>query len=185
MSKRQKGRKHRTVNRTPRPVGPARHDRAATPVTRTSAATAPAPATTSAPASAAKTPAPKTSATETSAAETPAAKAPTPASKAPAAPPGTSGTEEAHAPVFTRAARDGGLGRPAARTWDELQVHRQKGAEVGELSDSAGFTAATIRKHLTGLERYGLAEQRDGRWYPTGKSQWDAVPEGAAEPAPA
>lgn len=159
MSKRQKGRKHRTVNRTPRPRGPAGPR---TPESTSPAATGgPATASTSAPAAA--------PGTEPASGHAPDAAHPA--------------SGETYGPVFTSPAREGGLGRPAARTWEALAETGEHGCTAEELSSAAGFTAATVRKHLTGLARYGLAERRDDRWFRTGKSQWDAVPEDHSAPA--
>ncbi|WP_424215254.1 hypothetical protein ACN20G_26065 [Streptomyces sp. BI20] len=116
MSRRQKGRKHRSVNRTPRPVGPAR-------------------------------------------------------TALPPAPPEPAG------PVFHNTARSGGLGLPAARTWQEVRTAGPGGATVTELAGAAGYQAATILKHLKGMTRFGLVEQRGERWFSTGKSQWTAARE--------
>ncbi|WP_461019388.1 helix-turn-helix domain-containing protein [Streptomyces daliensis] len=142
MSKRQKGRKHRTVNRTPRPRGAGRRTRGAMPGQTSSA------------------PPPRAQAPE------PAAKASTAKAAATEAGTGTSGGAGAggDAPVFSGPARDGGLGRNAARTWERLEGSAD-GTTVDELCASVGYTAPTIRKHLSGLAEHGMAEERDGRWY--------------------
>ncbi|MGW8376621.1 hypothetical protein [Streptomyces sp. ODS28] len=217
MSKRQKGRKHRTVNRTPRPAGPGRERArepertAATTAQATTAQATTAQATTAqattAPATTAPAPAhagggerpapPGTAKAQATARDTTPAQATKPASsttpaqgapgertKAEAAPAGAAaGTAagaasggEQYAPVFTSPAKEGGLGRTAARTWEALGESGEGGSTAEELSGSAGYTPATVRKHLSGLARYGLAEQRGDRWYPTDRSQWDAVP---------
>ncbi|MGW7519918.1 hypothetical protein ACWGJ2_30505, partial [Streptomyces sp. NPDC054796] len=142
MSKRQKGRKHRTVNRTPRPRGAGRRTSGALPEQTGSAP----PPRAQAPEPTAKASTAKAAATETEA--------------------GTSGGTGAggDAAVFSGPARDGGLGRNAARTWERLEGSAD-GTTVDELCVSVGYTAPTIRKHLSGLAKHGMAEERDGRWY--------------------
>ncbi|KUJ68061.1 hypothetical protein ACZ90_22740 [Streptomyces albus subsp. albus] len=86
-------------------------------------------------------------------------------------------------PLFSTTSRNGGLGQSAARTWHQLESHGAAGATVEELCASVGYQPPTILKHLKGLARFGMAEERDGRWRPTGKSQWAAAAEhGLAEP---
>lgn len=80
-------------------------------------------------------------------------------------------------PVFYNKARDGGLGHHAQRTWDRLKELRPRGATVEDLCETVGYTERTINKHLEGLSRYGLAEQQGDRWVATGKSQWAAAKE--------
>jgi predicted transcriptional regulator len=79
-------------------------------------------------------------------------------------------------PVFYNKARDGGLGHHAQRTWARL--NQVGAATVEELSETVGYTPATILKHLQGLERYSMAKLRSGgAWAATGKSQWSAAKE--------
>ncbi|MGR8012307.1 hypothetical protein [Streptomyces hypolithicus] len=81
-------------------------------------------------------------------------------------------------PIFYNKARDGGLGHHAQRTWARLKEVGTRGATVEDLCEAVGYQARTITKHLEGLSHYGLAEQReDGRWASTGKSQWAAAKE--------
>lgn len=165
MAKRrqQKGRKHRTVNRTPRPVsrsGAARTPVAAAPTGREGAAraaTRPA-ATATTPATAPAAPAPAAPAPAPSAA---AADAPVPAGR-------TVPDAELFAP-----ASSGGLGRSAARTWEQLRAGGATGLALEELAERAGYQPATVGKHLGGLADRGLAELREERWYPAASS---AVP---------
>ncbi|MCX5205575.1 hypothetical protein OG897_29460 [Streptomyces sp. NBC_00237] len=81
------------------------------------------------------------------------------------------------APVFGTV-RNGGLGHHAQRTWTRLRADGQQGATVEELCETVGYQARTIVKHLEGLSRYGLVEQRDGdAWHATAKSPWAAAQE--------
>ncbi|WP_431981218.1 helix-turn-helix domain-containing protein [Streptomyces qinglanensis] len=177
MSKRQKGRKHRTVNRTPRPAGSAVRAR---PVRATAAA---------------GTAADRTAADRTAAAHGPAGRPEAPARRPVPAPGGTPrGTPEAapkttpdQAPesapqpapgpgaadeLFRTPARDGGLGQSAGRTWDRVRAAGASGTTVEELSASVGYQERTVLKHLLGLAEHGLAEQH-------GPGRWRPVPEGA------
>ncbi|MFD3515852.1 winged helix-turn-helix domain-containing protein [Streptomyces sp. NPDC058657] len=123
--RKQKGRKHRRVNRTPRPVTPA--DRR----------------------------------TDRTARKPLAERSPVVAARPPADAAGT--TAEAALPPVD------GLSRHAQRTLDCLRDGRDQGATTEALSEAVGFTARTVAKHLDGLSRCGLAEQRaDGRWSATG-----------------
>ncbi|WP_229898498.1 hypothetical protein [Streptomyces finlayi] len=102
-------------------------------------------------------------------------KAPRPAVAAGVRP--TSASVEEAGPVFGTV-RNGGLGHHAHRTWTRLETVGQRGATVEELCETVGYQARTVTKHLEGLYRYGLAEQREGgSWYATGKSQWAAAQE--------
>ncbi|TDU05797.1 hypothetical protein EDD99_4329 [Streptomyces sp. 846.5] len=126
MSKSQKGRRHRTVNRRPRPVGSAAGPvRVAAPV-------------------------------------------PVPVEKVAA---------DGVGPLFQTAQRDGGLGLPAARTWRHLLESDRSGATVEEISATVGYQPQTIGRHVSGLLKYGMVRESEGRWYPTGKSQWNAAEE--------
>ncbi|MFG3257320.1 hypothetical protein [Streptomyces sp. NPDC048172] len=84
---------------------------------------------------------------------------------------------EADGPVFTTKARDGGLGAHAARTWRELKAYGRSGATAEDLAASVGYTLPTVRKHLTGLARFGMAEETGPSWRSTAKNQWDAAAE--------
>ncbi|MGP3986176.1 hypothetical protein [Streptomyces sp. 3N207] len=174
MSKRQKGRKHRKVNRTPRPVGsttPARATRATAtsraaatraPAARPEAPTPrPAPAPESAPA-----PAPETAPVPTSASAPESAAASAPGSAAESAP-----TTEAVSELFRTPARDGGLGQSAGRTWDRVRAAGASGRTVEELSASVGYQERTVLKHLQGLAEHGLVERYDA-------DRWRALPTG-------
>ncbi|MFI5618043.1 helix-turn-helix domain-containing protein [Streptomyces sp. NPDC051567] len=140
MSRRQKGRRHRTVNRTPRPVGPAAPR-------RVGPRTAPAPVG--------------------AAATGPVPVAGPVAVPVPAPSPEAVADADAEGIVFA-AARHGGLGLPAARTWSELRAVGPGGASVADLSTAVGFTASTVARHLRGLASFGLAEQRGPHWHPAG-----------------
>ncbi|MFE0874036.1 hypothetical protein ACFW4X_03965 [Streptomyces smyrnaeus] len=193
MSKRQKGRKHRTVNRTPRPVGsaaPARATRAtATRATATGpAATGPTAtdpaAVTGAPAARAEAPAPGTAPAPRP------APAPAPAPKteaksgtgtgtgtstaAPESAPAAVSTPEAVSELFRTPARDGGLGQSAGRTWERVRAAGAAGTAVEELAAEVGYQERTVLKHLLGLAAHGLVEQY-------GPGRWRPVPDGAAE----
>ncbi len=106
----------------------------------------------------------------------PSATAPAPTPKAhPASPPETDpvaaaadpGGPEPHHDLFHTSASNGGLGLPAARTWDGLRATAPAGATLEELSAAVGFTPPTIAKHLKALAAFRLAEQRGPRWHPT------------------
>ncbi|WP_431032042.1 hypothetical protein ACQYWQ_01570 [Streptomyces sp. P6-2-1] len=154
MAKRrqQKGRKHRQVNRTPRPVtrtgaarpkaaagGPERPRPAGTPTT--APGPAPAPATHASPA----------------APEHPAARETPVPGKRPA-------PRVEVGDLFAPAAA-GGLGRSAARTFAQLKEGGTAGLALDELAARAGFQPNTVGKHLSGLADRGVAEQRGERWY--------------------
>ncbi|GGY03253.1 hypothetical protein [Streptomyces hiroshimensis] len=150
MSKRQKGRRHRRVNRTPRPVGAA--------VRRRSTAAVPQPAV----AHTAAQPA-------ASAARQPVAqKAPEqPMEQAAARPAARSAAvpERAAAERAAPPAAAPGLGRHAARTWESLRTCGAAGASLEELCAAAGYQPRTVTKHVQGLADQGLAELRADRWY--------------------
>lgn len=131
MSKSQKGRRHRTVNRRPRPVR---------------SAVGPVPV-----------PVPVTMVVKAEAA--------------------VASVEEGVGPLFQTALRDGGLGLPAARTWRHLLESDRSGATVEEISATVGYQPQTIGRHVSGLLKYGMVRESEGRWYPTGKSQWNAAEE--------
>lgn len=159
MSRRQKGRKHREVNRTPRPGGraPLRLPGSSPRKRRRSPA-----------AQAVEAVGPVGAATE-------AARVPAPA----AGPPEDTGP----APVLTVPVSGGGLGLPAARTWQGLRGSGPAGASVAELCATAGFTAPTVVRHLRALAGFGLARRSESGqvWHPT-----DADPAAIAlVPAPA
>ncbi|MFD6418290.1 hypothetical protein [Streptomyces sp. NPDC060194] len=67
-------------------------------------------------------------------------------------------------PVFLRPARDGGLGLPAHRTWTALRAAGPAGLDPAALAAAAGFTRRTVAKHLEGLVRHGLAAETAGTW---------------------
>ncbi|WP_436738375.1 helix-turn-helix domain-containing protein [Streptomyces sp. BBFR102] len=146
-ARKQKGRRHRTVNRTPRPVtrsrlpgasgqgtGPAAP--AAASRTAPSARPAPGPVAVGPPAKA-RTPAPEAS--------------PTPLPGVPA---------EVFAPVGA-----GGLGRTAERSWRHLAAAGAQGATLDEVSAGAGYQPTTVTRHLAGLAERGLARLDGERWY--------------------
>ncbi|WUX87262.1 hypothetical protein OG906_36690 (plasmid) [Streptomyces sp. NBC_01426] len=136
---------------TPRPVGPARGRPLRVPATVSVPAPGPDPVSSSATAPA---PTPKThpvSSPETD----PVAAAADP------------GGPEPHHDLFHTSASNGGLGLPAARTWDGLRATAPAGATLEELSAAVGFTPPTIAKHLKALAAFRLAEQRGPRWHPT------------------
>ncbi|MBC2879590.1 MULTISPECIES: hypothetical protein [Streptomyces] len=58
-----------------------------------------------------------------------------------------------------------GLGRHEARTWDGLRSRGADGASVDDLCASVGYQPRTILKHVAGLAGHGLAERRGDRWY--------------------
>ncbi|WP_433544139.1 hypothetical protein ACQPZG_02780 (plasmid) [Streptomyces sp. CA-294286] len=147
-----KGRKHRRVNLTPRPVTPAarREDRSAgeRAAAEGAAAAEVARETRAAPQAGA---APQTEV------------APQPG----AAPAGAVASAGAVAPadaVSATAALEG-LSRNAQRTLACLYDTGAHGATPEALGEAVGYTARTVAKHLDGLARNGLVvRQADGRW---------------------
>ncbi|AXQ55351.1 MULTISPECIES: hypothetical protein [Streptomyces] len=160
-ARKQKGRRHRTVNRTPRPVTRTRPPGSAGQGTGPAAPTAgahqapavrPASGTTTAPPPAqAQSPAPGASRTGS------------------AAPP------EVPAEVFAPVSA-GGLGRTAERSWRHLAAAGAKGAVLDEVSAAAGYQPATVTRHLEGLAERGFARLDGERWYAV-------APQGAPAPA--
>lgn len=148
MSKREKGRKHRTVNRTPRPVGAARQPTAVSPA-----------------------PAAPAAGMDRASERSDVREAPRGPARAP------SESKEEDGPLFYNRVSDGGLGHHAARTWHHVKLAGAEGTTVDELCQTVGYQPPTILKHLNGLARYGMAEQRGDRWHSTGKSQWQAASE--------
>ncbi|WP_274560756.1 hypothetical protein [Streptomyces spiramyceticus] len=65
-----------------------------------------------------------------------------------------------------RSVSEGGIGRPAERTWQQLKSRADTGMSIDELSAVVGYQPATISRHVDGLAAHRLAHQRDGRWYP-------------------
>ncbi|MFD6154003.1 hypothetical protein [Streptomyces sp. NPDC060243] len=159
MAKRrqQKGRKHRQVNRTPRPV------------TRTGAARLVAAAGGPERPRPAGTPdAPTTARTSTPAASAPPAPAPQDAPAAPEIPaPARRTAPVVEAGDLFAPAAAGGLGRSAARTFAQLREGGPAGLALDELAERAGFQPNTVGKHLSGLAERGVAERRGDRWYAT------------------
>lgn len=140
QGRKQKGRRHRRVNRTPRPVTRTRQPQDVAPSAATGPTAAVAPPAVPAPA-----PAPQ-------AVQPPQAKLPHPA--------GSPDEKAVFGPVSS-----GGIGRPAERTWRRLTDCGDTGASVDELSTDVGYQQATITRHVEGLAAHHLAHQRDGRWY--------------------
>lgn len=164
MSKLQKGRRHRKVNRTPRPVGPATR---ATATRATTVRTAPAPeqperAPVPEPASApGSTSAPVAASVPDPAPAPDAVPAPAASVPAPTRPPESLGA------LFRTPAREGGLGQSAARTWEEVRHAGSAGVTVEELAARVGYQSRTIAKHLLGLAEHGVVEQHaPDRWRP-------------------
>ncbi|MFI9102189.1 hypothetical protein ACIGXA_16850 [Streptomyces fildesensis] len=143
MSKHQKGRRHRTVNRNPRPAGPARPP------------AAPRPPAASGPAAARVVAEEEQGATRT------------PESSPHA--PQTAKTAKPDAPRASEPVPDGGLGHHAARTWEEVRSAGDGGITVEELCTAVGYQSRTILKHLKVLAQDGLAEPFGERWRPTGQ----------------
>ncbi|MFE9468585.1 hypothetical protein ACFYNW_34040 [Streptomyces virginiae] len=139
MGKREKGRRHRRVNRTPRPVGRSRTERAA----QSAAAATPAPGAVSEGQGSAVLPAQ----------ERASISGPVP------------GRESS---VFASKA-DGGLGQSAQRTWSALAAAEGRESGVEELCEAVGFTRRTVVQHLEGLAGHGLAARgADGGWVAVG-----------------
>lgn len=160
-ARKQKGRRHRTVNRTPRPVTRTRPPGSAGQGTGPAApAATPRPAPATRPASGTTT-------------------APSPARAEPPAPeaPGTGSAPfpEVPAEVFAPVGA-GGLGRAAERSWRHLAAAGARGAVLDEVSAAAGYQPATVTRHLEGLAERGLARLDGERWYAV-------APQGAPAPA--
>ncbi|MFD8077390.1 hypothetical protein ACFV3E_32620 [Streptomyces sp. NPDC059718] len=148
----QKGRKHRTVNRTPRPVAPVRTAPAAAPV---ASPVPPAPSGTAVPA-----PVPAPSAPPGASTARPPAPVPAPApasARTPAA-------AAVPAPAEPRP-EESGLARTALKTLQELRAAGSDGTTIDALSASVGYQPATIARHIDSLAAHHLVHQRDGRWY--------------------
>ncbi|MBH5338696.1 hypothetical protein IHE55_29520 [Streptomyces pactum] len=141
MSKHKKGRRHRTVNRTPRPVGPARRP------------AAPVPAAPAAVVVSGADPASQRTRGE-QAVQHGADTAPT--------------RKETDGELSRDTSGDGGLGRHAARTWQQLRAMGAGGTTVEELSVMVGYQSRTVLKHLKTMAGQGMAEQRGERWHPVG-----------------
>ncbi|MEU1677119.1 hypothetical protein ABZ752_34580 [Streptomyces roseifaciens] len=150
MSKRQKGRRHRRVNRTPRPVGAA--------VRRRSPAAAPQPAVAHTAAQSAA-PAAARQPVAQKAPERPLERAAARPAARPAAVPERAAAERAAPPAAPE------LGRHIVRTWESLRTCGAAGASLEELCAAAGYQPRTVTKHVQGLVDQGLAELRDERWY--------------------
>ncbi|MFD3457557.1 hypothetical protein ACFWVC_35945 [Streptomyces sp. NPDC058691] len=133
----QKGRKHRTVNRTPRPVA-ATAPAAGRPASRPASSPAAAPVA----AAPAAVPAPAV-----------AVAAPAPAAPAPR-------SEQSPEPQPEPA-----LPRTALKTLEQLRAAGGDGTTVDDLSASVGYQPATIVRHIDTLVAAELVHQRDGRWY--------------------
>ncbi|KLI97510.1 hypothetical protein ABZ114_03915 [Streptomyces albidoflavus] len=160
-ARKQKGRRHRTVNRTPRPVTRTRPPGSAGQGTGPAAPTAtPRPAPAARPASGTTT-------------APPPAQAETPAAEAPRA--GSAALPEVPAEVFAPVGA-GGLGRTAERSWRHLAAAGAQGAVLDEVSAAAGYQQATVTRHLEGLAERGFARLDGERWYAV-------APQGAPAPA--
>ncbi|MEU9420195.1 hypothetical protein [Streptomyces sp. NPDC048272] len=67
---------------------------------------------------------------------------------------------------------DGGLGRPAQRTWSALRAAGARESGMEELCAAVGFAQRTVAKHLEGLAGHGLALQgAGGGWVAVGGVQ--------------
>ncbi|MFD4989146.1 helix-turn-helix domain-containing protein [Streptomyces sp. NPDC058374] len=166
-ARKQKGRRHRTVNRTPRPVTRSRPPGSAGQGTGPTAPTA----TARTAASAAPRPAAETASAGTRAAappEPPRQASPAPLPDAPA---------ELFAPVGA-----GGLGRTAERSWRHLAAAGAEGAGLDEVSAAVGYQQATVTRHLEGLAERGFARVDGERWYAVAPG---GVPDGATSGVPA
>ncbi|MFE0632691.1 hypothetical protein ACFW3D_37775 [Streptomyces sp. NPDC058864] len=159
----QKGRKHRTVNRTPRPVAPVRTGTAA------GTATPPAPPVPADPAVPSRTavaapavPAPAAPPVAPAASTVPApSAAPAPA---PGPAPATAATPSVPPPAAPRP-EESGLARTALKTLQQLRAAGSDGTTIDALSESVGYQPATIARHIDSLAAHHLVHQRDGLWY--------------------
>ncbi|WP_406272517.1 ArsR family transcriptional regulator [Actinacidiphila glaucinigra] len=163
----QKGRKHRTVNRTPRPVAPvgtavtgatatppASPDSPAPAAPSRTAATAPLRAPAAPPATA-----PARSAAVPTVPPPAVAPAPAPAPAAAAVPPPAGPRPDVSGP------EESGLARTALKTLQQLRAAGRDGTTIDALSASVGYQPATIVRHIDSLAAHHLVHQRDGRWY--------------------
>lgn len=177
MSRHRKGRRHRTVNMTPRPVGRAGVPRAVPPATAgreevaAGRVTSPAgreqraagrgePAAGRAEARAGS----ETARRADEGVSTPA-HAPLPGQSQPL--PGQSQGDEEY-PAVLRRVRESGLSRHAVSTWEQLASAGVKGSALDELCAAVGFQEATVLRHLKGLADQGLVVREEDRWRATG-----------------
>ena len=138
MSKHQKGKKHRTVNRRPRPVGSPRSPGAGHEAVRPARL----------PAARNETPRRETS------------KDATPTHRTP----GDEPSWEAAEALFRVTVRDGGLGQNAGRTWRHLLAAGDRGSTLDDLSTAVGYQPDTVRRHLKGLADRGMVREEGELW---------------------
>lgn len=156
MSKRnKKGRRHRTVNRTPRPV-----TRSNGPTVRAASGAAGEPSRTLPQQSGSAASRTERAAVPETAGSRKTVQASVPQQE-------TGGTAVTETQVFAPA-REGGLGRSAAQTWRHLQERGSEGASLEELCEEVGYQQPTVAKHMAGLAGHSLVQQSDGRWYAVG-----------------
>ncbi|WP_434590786.1 helix-turn-helix domain-containing protein [Streptomyces sp. A5-4] len=134
--RKQKGRRHRRVNRTPRPVARSRAVEGSGRAESAGGTNSAGPAQTTGPVQSGEPP--QGTGTEAAAVDE---------------------------TIVFRPVQAGGIGRPAERTWQHLRTCGDAGASVDELSGVVGYQSATINRHVDGLAAHHLAQQRDGRWY--------------------
>ncbi|MFI0738791.1 hypothetical protein ACH4PU_12010 [Streptomyces sp. NPDC021100] len=157
MSKRQKGRRHRRVNRTPRPVGGG----SSRPEARWGARQEGRVESRQEGRGEARA-----DARGEGGADVRVGALAEPRSEAGAGAPAAAGADvPPPAGVRARPAAVPGLGRHEARTWDGLRSRGADGASVDDLCAVVGYQPRTILKHVAGLAGHGLAEQRGDRWY--------------------
>ncbi|MFJ4846754.1 MULTISPECIES: hypothetical protein [unclassified Streptomyces] len=136
----QKGRKHRTVNRTPRPVAAGAPVAGRPTVRPVSPSSAPAAAP-------AGGPAPVVAAVPV---------APAPRSEQ---------SPERRPEARPEPQPEPALPRTALKTLEQLRAAGGDGTTIDDLSASVGYQPATIVRHIDTLVAAELVHQRDGRWY--------------------
>ncbi|MGI5336706.1 hypothetical protein ACQEVS_04520 [Streptomyces sp. CA-181903] len=172
MSKRQKGRRHRRVNRTPRPVGGSSRPEArlearleGRPEGRWGARQEGRTEGRTEGRAEVRVEARREAPVEPRAEAGARVPAGVPAGARIGAPGGARAATGADVPPPARPAAAPGLGRHEARTWDGLRSRGADGASVDDLCAAVGYQPRTILKHVAGLAGHGLAEQRGDRWY--------------------
>ncbi|MFJ5271158.1 hypothetical protein [Streptomyces sp. NPDC088358] len=179
MSRHRKGRRHRTVNMTPRPVGRAGAPRAVPPATAGREEVA-----------AGRGTPPTDRGARVAGREEPAAgrEEPNTGREAPAtggegvrtaarAPlPEQNQGDEDH-PAVLRRVRESGLSRHAVRTWEQLASAGVQGSGLDELCAAVGFQEATVLRHLKGLADQGLVVREESLWRAAGAGREPGAPE--------
>lgn len=178
MSRHRKGRRHRKVNMTPRPVGRAGSPRAVPQATsgreRPVIVREEEPtigkndrATPAVPVTPARDVAPGR---ERDVAPSPEQDvAPSPEQDGAPIPGQSKGDEEQ--PAVLIRVRESGLSRHAVRTWEQLASAGADGSALDALCAAVGFQEATVLRHLKGLADQGLVVRDESLWRAIGASR--------------